>query len=131
MRDQLYHHGIKGQKWGIRRYQNEDGSLTLLGRNRRVSKMSDADLDSSIRRLQKEKQYKELAHPYRSEGKKAAAKAITAALVAIPVAYLKNDAFKEKVNKGAQFIGNAVKAVANKARQSGNTNIRDLALIKR
>lgn len=30
--DTLYHHGIKGQKWGIRRYQNEDGSLTSEGR---------------------------------------------------------------------------------------------------
>lgn len=30
----LYHHGIKGQKWGIRRYQNEDGSLTAEGRER-------------------------------------------------------------------------------------------------
>ena len=29
--DELYHHGIKGQKWGIRRYQNEDGSLTAEG----------------------------------------------------------------------------------------------------
>lgn len=28
----LAHHGIKGQKWGIRRYQNPDGSLTALGR---------------------------------------------------------------------------------------------------
>lgn len=32
--DELYHHGIKGQKWGIRRYQNEDGSLTAEGRRR-------------------------------------------------------------------------------------------------
>ena len=28
----LAHHGIKGQKWGVRRYQNEDGSLTPLGK---------------------------------------------------------------------------------------------------
>ena len=30
----LSHHGIKGQKWGQRRYQNEDGSLTDAGRSR-------------------------------------------------------------------------------------------------
>lgn len=28
------HHGIKGQKWGVRRYQNEDGGLTPEGRKR-------------------------------------------------------------------------------------------------
>ena len=30
----LEHHGIKGQKWGIRRFQNEDGSLTAEGKQR-------------------------------------------------------------------------------------------------
>lgn len=29
--NELYHHGIKGQKWGVRRYQNPDGSLTPEG----------------------------------------------------------------------------------------------------
>lgn len=28
----LQHHGVKGQKWGVRRYQNEDGSLTETGK---------------------------------------------------------------------------------------------------
>ena len=31
---ELYHHGIQGQKWGVRRYQNEDGSLTEEGKYR-------------------------------------------------------------------------------------------------
>ena len=30
--EELYHHGIKGMRWGIRRYQNPDGSLTSAGR---------------------------------------------------------------------------------------------------
>lgn len=32
--NELYHHGVKGQRWGVRRYQNEDGSLTEEGKRR-------------------------------------------------------------------------------------------------
>ena len=34
MEDELYHFGVKGMKLGVRRYQNEDGSLTSLGKKR-------------------------------------------------------------------------------------------------
>lgn len=34
----LYHHGIKGMKWGVRRYQNKNGSLTSAGKKRYADK---------------------------------------------------------------------------------------------
>ena len=39
----LYHHGVKGQKWGIRRYQNPDGTWTDAGKKR----YGDSDGDSN------------------------------------------------------------------------------------
>lgn len=37
--DELYHHGVPGQRWGFRRYQNPDGTLTPAGR-RRANKLA-------------------------------------------------------------------------------------------
>lgn len=42
---ELYHHGIKGQKWGIRRYQNEDGTLTEEGKRQFEEKARAAHLE--------------------------------------------------------------------------------------
>ena len=42
--DELYHHGILGMKWGGRRYQNKDGSLTEAGKKRYYSKQALSDI---------------------------------------------------------------------------------------
>ena len=65
----LRHHGLKGQKWGVRRFQNSDGSLTLIGKLRYGSskdyqelgdKVAKADsLINTAKKYQSEKDRKE------------------------------------------------------------------------
>lgn len=85
--DELYHDGVKGMRWGIRRWQNKDGSLTPAGKKRRAkleaklekvtgkkkdsdagdqprkktaSEMTDDELDKAIVRARKEDEYRRL-----------------------------------------------------------------------
>ena len=50
---ELYHHGIKGQKWGIRKYQNEDGSLTTEGKARYGYDETTGKLSKEGRKIEK------------------------------------------------------------------------------
>lgn len=44
---ELYHYGVKGMKWGVRRYQNKDGSLTPKGK-KRYDNMTDDKLQKTL-----------------------------------------------------------------------------------
>lgn len=99
--DYLMHHGIKGQKWGVRRFQNPDGTRTALGKKRERknpeidhekliqstsaeevyknrSKLSDKELRDRVNRIQTEQQLAQLARNEKktSAGKKASGKVL-------------------------------------------------------
>lgn len=84
IRDDAYleHHGILGQKWGIRRYQNKDGTWTNAGKKRygddipdgkakkrgpqlrdprRAQDLSDEELNKAVNRMRLEDQYNDLS----------------------------------------------------------------------
>lgn len=75
--NELYHYGIKGQKWGRRRYQNSDGSLTPAGKKRynkyeeEAKSMTDQELRDKINRMNLEKRYTTLTRDPNSKTSKA------------------------------------------------------------
>lgn len=97
--EMLEHHGIKGQKWGVRRFQNKDGSRTAAGKKREQSRsedpahedyteahtgksvknMSDAELRNRLNRLQMEKQYSQLTSTDTNKGKEFVSKSLKVA----------------------------------------------------
>lgn len=119
---ELTHHGVVGMKWGVRRFQRKDGSLTPAGKKRarslsddakeaaaikkkRVSQMSNAELQKLNQRNQLEIQYRDLKRK-QNKGERAVNEfiktgATVTAVVGAAVVY------KKYGSKALQAIGNA------------------------
>lgn len=113
--DVLYQSGIKNQKWGVRRFQNKDGTWTSEGKKRRrlmegdgkrkvpskndkklkdTSLMSDEELQKLISRMQLEKQYRDLYNNLNPQ-KQSKAKMIFAKMLTNAIEEFSNQAIKK------------------------------------
>lgn len=133
MENELYHHGIKGQRWGIRRYQNKDGSLTAAGRKRqsdswsedsktakslkkkKLNEMSNAELRKLNERQQLERTYRQMNKSHVAKG--IAFVASAAAITNTAINLYNNSSKLVGIGKSA---GNKIIDVA------GNMVVRDL-----
>lgn len=146
--DFFMHYGIKNQKWGVRRFQNEDRTLTEAGKERyrkdskdedrkkrdksmtgmnrdgepvkaeksgsskwkanEAEELSEAELDRRNRRLQKEKQYRDLTTPQWKKDAanvwKEALKAVLITAATTPLAVVMGKKYKYLFAKGRDFL---------------------------
>lgn len=110
--EELQHAGVKGMKWGVRRYQNKDGSLTDAGKKRYNQNSESGESEKSSNRA--------------ATAKKVAGVAIATATVATAAAiYAKNpEAVNAVVGKAANVTMSTLKTGKTKAVEAGKAYVK-------
>lgn len=110
--NELYHYGVLGMKWGIRRKSrtpSADSAKVKAIRKKRVSEMSNQELIDANNRLNLERNYKSLTKK-KSAGKKVldGMKTFTLTVATIGAAYKSSQKVREVADKAFDKIGNWV-----------------------
>ena len=108
--NELYHYGIKGQKWGVRRYQNKDGSLTAAGKKR---------YDTLTSAVDKAKRFSDMARKDSERFNKKAEKAKSAQISDLQ--------YKKAIHELFGNYANDAKYVETEAKNMGYDNSRQMA----
>lgn len=102
----LEHHGIKGQKWGVRRFQNRDGTLTAAGKRRQIA-------DGRLRG-DSEKEKHGLSDKQKTLIKAGAAAAVTALAAYGAYKLGKSGKINGLIKRGQETVGKVIEAAKNK-----------------